>query len=924
MSQDTIDTDRIAEQLRAIFPDEVPVELRCISHGGCDSGVFDDYRRLAQVAVQRNNVGQNCYFGINPPDAESAAPTNSLMCGSALKQVDIPRRAHLLIDVDPVRDANTCSTEAEKEAAKILLDRVVQYLVESMNWSRPIISDSGNGYHALFKISLSSQDKGVVKSCLLALAGKFSNDKAKVDTAVHDVPRVCRLPGTMNKKGPNTPERPHRQARLLEIGTGEPVSVTDIQRVIQDFGLKAGTHQCSTVGKKSEFVPSNQQAFDKALSWISKQPLAVSGNEGNKRTAAVACGLVIDFDLPAVDAMELMLEYNQRLLDAGEEVWSEEELRRKLDWALGKKEEEETHRIGRKARKETASTDVPITPDNDKKRKISDAEGLVNIARANHELWHTSDNETFASLRTESGGRINVRIQSDDYRTRLISEYYGDTRRIPSSLQTTAAIETLSGLAIIEGEQRETFLRVGNHDGKIYIDLGDENWSCVEVACEGWRITNDPPIRFRRSPGLAPLPAPERDGNVGHITEFLNVSTTDDAILVIAFILMTFHPEGEYPILTLYGQQGSSKSTTARLIRSLSDPNLAPLRSTPRQEDDFSVTAYNNRLVVYDNLSFIQDWLSDALCRMATGGTNAKRKHYTDREEVLVTYSNPGIINGVVELARRPDLLDRCIVIDLPPIEKRVSSSEFWSAFDLVAGRILGGVLDALVYALANPSKADELPRMAEFAKWVIAAEPELIRQWKEKGATVDRDIDEWTEGDFMLSYENNILTAKATAIEQVPWVRHLVTLVNSEQGRIEMSATKLFTCIQRLAEIANEQTHKGTGWPQGASAFGSALMRLAPALTQIGIQVERDRESGGNRQRYWTITNLEVFEPEIDDESDRENTERDHPLFATHDSNAKTQVRYEADETETSINKTEPDAWIEQFVINLDVEEEL
>jgi len=282
------------------------------------------------------------------------------------------------------------------------------------------------------------------------------------------------------------------------------------------------------------------------------------------------------------------------------------------------------------------------------------------------------------------------------------------------------------------------------------------------------------------------------------------------------------------------------------------------LRSTPRTEDDFSIMAFNNWMMVFDNLSFVPDWLSDALCRLATGGTNAKRKNYSDREEILVSYCGPALINGVVDLARRPDLLDRCLLIELPVLSKRVAKSEFWKAFDKQAGWILGGLLDAIVYALAHPAEpSEELPRMAEFAIWIMAAEPSLSTQWNEYASPTNEWTERWEKGDFLKAYEENIAKATASALEQSPIVRHLIVLVNERGGRIEMSATELFKKLNERATNEREFTRKEAGWPQSAGVLGTVLQRLAPVFRQISFSVERKRESGGNRDRFWEIINL-------------------------------------------------------------------
>src|SRR5437868_13535290 len=94
--------------------------------------------------------------------------------------------------------------------------------------------------------------------------------------------------------------------------------------------------------------------------------------------------------------------------------------------------------------------------------------------------------------------------------------------------------------------------------------------------------------------------------------------------------IAAFRPTGPYPILMLQGEQGTAKSTTTRILRSLIDPNVSPLRTVPRNERDLMIAATNSWAQCFDNLSHIPLWFADALCRLATGGGFATRKLRTD------------------------------------------------------------------------------------------------------------------------------------------------------------------------------------------------------------------------------------------------------------------------------------------------------
>ena len=130
----------------------------------------------------------------------------------------------------------------------------------------------------------------------------------------------------------------------------------------------------------------------------------------------------------------------------------------------------------------------------------------------------------------------------------------------------------------------------------------------------------------------------------------------------------------------------------------------------------------------YDNMSRLTPAMSDALARLSTGGGFATRKLYSDAEEMTFTFARPVILNGIEDIATKPDPLERSLTLELPKVEKRQLEDVLWSGFKEARPRILGALLDAVAGALKNRHQVPDLPwpRMADFARFVTAAESTL------------------------------------------------------------------------------------------------------------------------------------------------------------------------------------------------------
>jgi hypothetical protein len=246
------------------------------------------------------------------------------------------------------------------------------------------------------------------------------------------------------------------------------------------------------------------------------------------------------------------------------------------------------------------------------------------------ELFRTPDGTGFADVDIK-GHRETWPIRSKGFRRWLACRFFEETGGAPSSEPSQSALNLIEAKAHFDAPERKVHVRIGGLDGRLYLDLADEEWRAVEIDATGWRVIESPPVRFRRASGMKPLPVPLGGGSVGTLRSFLNVQSNADFVLVVAWALACLRDRGPYPVIVLSGEQGSAKSTFSAILRALLDPNTAPLRALPREDRDLFIAASNGHVLAFDNVSGLPIWIADTLCRLATGGGFAVRQLFPIR-----------------------------------------------------------------------------------------------------------------------------------------------------------------------------------------------------------------------------------------------------------------------------------------------------
>jgi hypothetical protein len=494
---------------------------------------------------------------------------------------------------------------------------------------------------------------------------------------------------------------------------------------------------------------------------------------------------------------------------------------------------------GSPAALKAVSADAPVQ----KPKELGQREKLIRIG-LNADLWHDKDGVAFATINV-LGHYETFALRTSAFRNQLLREYGArysltiDGEICPSAPSDQAIKEAINVLAAkaAGGAEHPAAIRVAEEGNSIYIDLGTPDWSVVEISADIWRIVQASPVRFIRPPGLLPLPVPIKGGDIRELRRFLN-ARDDDFVLVVAWLLAALRPTGPYPVLIVNGEQGAGKTMSCRALRRLVDPNSAELRSDPRNERDLFLAAKNGRVVALDNLSYVRNDLSDAICRITTTGAFATRALYTDGEEFFVQISRPVLLNGIPALASRPDLADRATVTNLPaiPESNRRSEREFWSEFEGAAPRLLGALLDGVSGAMRNIAsiKFQKPPRMIDFAQWAEAG-------WRSFGLQ---------PGVFEEIYARNREQASSDALDADPLAASILAMMSNKTELVE-TATELLSALGP----PTPSVERDRRWPKDATRLSNSLRRLAPLLRQRGIEIDFDQRSNdATRKRFISI----------------------------------------------------------------------
>ena len=652
-----------------------------------------------------------------------------------------------------------------------------------------IVQSSADRFHAYW----------FVKDCQLDLFKPTQQELAKKfngDSVVCDLPRVMRVPGFFHQKNPKSPFL----CNIYQKDEGLPYP---FDKIIAEMKLD---------------LFQNREAQDR-LKWDGKSDI----HENTRNTT--------------------LFNYGCKLKRKGASPQKIEESLLSINETYCKPPLSTSE-----VKKAAASASKSLQIDTNNPSSITEATKMINLTQG-WELFKNQRGEACTSI-LENGHKKTYRLKSEAIDSLLIDCFYTQFDKVPGSNALKDAIATLEAKATRKGPEIPTFNRVGEFEGNIYLDLCNERWEAVEITSTGWRVTATTPVKFIRNPGMKEIPIPVSGGRADEIGKIFNLGK-DQTKMVVGFLLACINPNGPFPILTVRGEKGSGKTFLCTFIKGLVDPCIPNRRTMSKNERDLAIAVKNSWVLSFDNLSGLTNEISDALCRVSSGGGLGTRKNYTDDIESIFESQSPIILNGINTIAVRPDLRDRAIDIVTFAIHKKQREDESYLNAKLQESipRIIGGLLDGVCSALKNKenTKLKQSPRMADFARWVTAAEEGL--QWKPMSfmkaynANSRRAIDETIDNSLLAQ----AIISFAKGLDKQEWVGRPTDLLQ------EIPFENIDSIIYRARD-----------WPRTPSALSRELNQIIPDLREKGVLVTTGKNIKGGK-RMIVIKKFHEEEEETD-----------------------------------------------------------
>lgn len=350
---------------------------------------------------------------------------------------------------------------------------------------------------------------------------------------------------------------------------------------------------------------------------------------------------------------------------------------------------------------------------------------LMRYAR-DFELFHDTKKITYARIQREDHHEIYA-INSEEFSDILRERYLDEYNSVVKKHELESVIETISAIAKFKGKEYEMYIRICEHDGAIWFDLG--NWKAVKITKNGWEIIDNPPILFKKFPNQKSYDfVIEPNGNAKDIFSLVRLEHDKQQMLFLVDLISKFIPNIQHVATCISGDAGSGKSTKIifqkRLVDWCENDFIRMSKNTEEIIQNMSHTYY----AIFDNISYMTREQSDLLATAITGASGSRRVLYKQDSDFIYKFKICIGLTGIDVVVNRPDLIERSILFEEGKANEYMSENEIFEQFDKIKGSILGGIFNTISEAMKHRHKirTSRETRMVDFIEWSCAISKSL------------------------------------------------------------------------------------------------------------------------------------------------------------------------------------------------------
>jgi len=427
--------------------------------------------------------------------------------------------------------------------------------------------------------------------------------------------------------------------------------------------------------------------------------------------------------------------------------------------------------------------------------------------------------------------------------------YYKETGKNHSEDAYAIALLLIKAETIHSDTPRERiYNRIAMVGDAIYYDLVTPDWKAVKITKDSVNVIeldeSCPVFTRTQNQKEQVMPKFGLQNALEDFTALLRISQKNKQMFMVHLVSMFIEPY-PIPIMSIVGEHGTIKSTISKSVKQIVDPSGAKTISLSNNSENLVLSLHNRYAVCFDNVSKIDQATSDILCKAVTGDGNAKRKLYTDSDEIIYSYKRKIILNGISPNLEFPDLVDRNITYETQKIseEQRITEESFEQKFNELLPYIMGQIFQTISKAMgiydSVKSELKHLPRMADFTIW---------------GECIARTLG-YQSFSFSNNYKDRIKSHSLEMLESYPIIGIVEDLLK-ESEHYEDTIQNFYNTIKARAESDGVDVNsRDVNFPRAANKVREHIQKLKPDFRSMGMEIDiapytkRDGRHPKNRQ---------------------------------------------------------------------------